>query len=61
MSKVRQVGVGHYRRRQFAYKRQTVASKNGQASASTRLSRKLLQMNILGGGIPLNAAANVLL
>ncbi len=61
MSKVRQVGVGHNRRRQFADKRQTVASTNGQASASTRLNRELLQMNILGGGIPLNATANVLL
>ena len=39
MPEVRKVGVGHYRRRQLADKRQTVASTAGQASKSTRLNR----------------------
>ena len=59
VSEVRRVRFGHYQWWQYAHKQK---ADRGQAFTPTRLKRcNSLHKNILGGGIPLNATANVLL
>lgn len=59
VSEVRRVCFGHYQWWQYAHKQK---ADRGQAFTPTRLKRcNSLHKNILGGGIPLNATANVLL